>query len=81
MSLILCAAMLLSMSAYVYAEENTLTLNDVSYDCGSMTVSGSLAAEDGTCLANKAITIKLAQGNRDMRGLRFLMPLRFIQDR
>ena len=72
MSLILCAAMLLSMSAYVYAEENTLTLNDVSYDCGSMTVSGSLAAEDGTCLANKAITIKLAQGNAGYEGIAVL---------
>ena len=64
--------MLLSMPVYVHAEENMLTLNNVSYDCGSMTISGSLAADDGTSLANKAITIKLARSNAGYEGIAVL---------
>ncbi len=72
LSLLLCVLMLLSMPVYVYAEENMITLNNVSYDCGSMTISGSLAANDGTSLANKAITIKLARSNAGYEGIAVL---------
>lgn len=72
LSLLICASMILPTAASVYAEENVITVDSITYDCGSMTVSGTLASEDGAYLANTSVTIKLAQGGAGPEGVALL---------
>lgn len=65
LSLLICASMVLPTAANVYAEENVITIDNVTYDCGSMTVSGNVMSDNGNSAANKAVTIKLAEDRSD----------------